>query len=317
MKALAALALTALLTQVPAWDQPTLTVAPAPLTAAFGSTQKLGALSYAGGLYLTSSSSRLGGLSGLEARDQEDGSVLFHAVTDAGDFLEFRGHLDDRGRLTRVDGLKLAELRDSQGQPFPYKAAGDAEDLSDLPDRPGFLVSFEQQHRIVAYEDPFDPAGAQGRVELPRALEAAPANSGAEAIAALPGGAYAVGAEDGRIWLCQKAQACRQVSGRTPFGIGPAYTLSAFDHLSGGELIAIYRAKAVFAHWNAKIVHIRIVDGQARFTELADLRAHLGNMEGIAALPLRDRRGWRLYLVSDNGFEAREPTLLLAFDWRP
>ena len=39
-----------------------------------------------------------------------------------------------------------------------------------------------------------------------------------------------------------------------------------------------------------------------------------GNFEGIAAVPTAT--GYRLFLVTDNGFEARTPTLLLAFDWR-
>ncbi len=319
MKAVIALAIALAAAQIPPADQPTLTTAPAALYSTLSGQQRVGGLTYMGGLYLISSSPRLGGLSGLEAQEMEDGTILFSAVTDAGDFATFTGRLDDRGLLVGAQDLKFAQLRDDRGQPFYRRADKDAEDLSLLEGRPGYLVAFEGEiPRIIAYEDPTRANGAQGRVDLPQPLRKFKKNTGVQAIAALPGGSVAVGAEDGRIFLCPKGQAaCVQVSGRTPLTIGPGYQLSSFDHLSNGELVAVYRAKNLLAHWDAKIVHIRIIEGKARFTELADMKAWLGNLEGIAALPLPDNAGWKIYVVSDNAHEAREPTLLLAFDWRP
>jgi hypothetical protein len=304
LKALVGLLLLALLPQAPAWDEPSLTTAPVAFESA--------GLAYAGGLYLLSSSSRLGGVSGLEAAAGDDGDVRFFAVTDAGDFAEFTGRIDATGHLAGASEMKLTELRDSQGQVFPYKAAGDAEDLSLLPDRNGFVVSFEQNHRIVAYQDPMRPDGPQGSVDVPPDVLGAPANRGMEAVSVLPGAVLAVGAEDGRIWFCPKEAACIRVAEGGEMGRG--YDLTGFDHLQGGELVAVYRARSLL-RWRAKVAHIRVENGRAAFTTLAEFQNVPGNLEAIATLPLPNAAGWRLYLASDNGFEAQDPTLLLAFDW--
>jgi len=308
LKGLIALLALAFATQVPSWDQPSFTTAPLEL-------KGNGALSYAGGLYLLSSSARFGGFSGVTARPSNDGEVTFNAVTDAGDFAEFTGRLD-RGRLVGATDLKLSELRDSQGAVFPYKGAGDAEDLSLLPDRVGFAVAFEGNHRIVAYEEPFRPDGPQGPIDIPPDVADAPGNEGIEAVSVLPGGLMAVGAEDGRIWFCPKGAACTQVADGAPRRLSIPWGLSGFDRLTGSELVAVYRTKALFGPWRAKIVHIVVQDGRAKMTQLAELLSAPGNLEGIAAVPAANGKGWRLYLISDNGFDEREPTVLLAFDWR-
>lgn len=308
MKGLIALLALAFAAQVPSWDQPSFTTAPLDFKGG-------GGLTYAGGLYLLSSSARFGGFSGLTARPSNDGEVTFNAVTDAGDFAEFTGRLD-AGRLVGGTDLKLTELRDSTGRVFPYKGAGDAEDLSLLPDRSGFVVAFEGNHRIIAYEAPFRPDGPQAPVDIPPEIETAPGNQGIEAVSVLPGGLVAVGAEDGRIWFCPKDASCAQVADGPPRSLSIPWGLSGFDRLSGSDLVAVYRTKALLGPWRAKIVHISVVDGKARMHDLAEFRNAPGNMEGIAAVPLPDGAGWRLYLISDNGFDMREPTVLLAFDWR-
>jgi hypothetical protein len=310
LRGLIGLLLLILLPQVPAWDQPDLGAAPVSEEAARGE-RGLGALAYAGGLYLTSSSSRFGGLSGLEAEALPEGQVRFHAVTDGGDFARFDGRLDAAGRLSGAGALTLTGLRDAEGRVLSAKRASDAEAISLLHDRPGFLVAYERDHRIVAYADPLAPDGGQAMVESPEPARRASANRGMEALAAMPGGVVAVGVEDGRLWLCPREAACIQVARGHEGGNG--YSLTGLDALGPGELIAVYRSRSIL-RWGAKIAHIRIAGGKANVTILAEIAGAPGNLEGIAALP--QDGGWRLYVVSDNGFSPAAPTLLLAFDWR-
>jgi hypothetical protein len=144
------------------------------------------------------------------------------------------------------------------------------------------------------------------------------ANMGFEALAWLPGangGAFAVGAEDGRLWLCPRGLACTQLLSEPPqFG----YWLTGLDHLPGTkDLVAVYRFYNPFTGATPGLVAwIRMEGGRARIVPLARLAAPLsvGNLEGVAAVATET--GYRLFLVSDNGFRSRTPTLLLAFDWR-
>ena len=279
----------------------------------------LGALTYAGGLFLSTPKSPLfGGVSGLEAEAIPDGTgVKFAGITDQGYFLTFHGDLDAAGRLVGANNLTMAPLRGPDHETLRGKAEQDAEDLSRPPDANGWLVSFERHHRILAYVDPFDPDADVIGLNIPAAAKKLPSNLGMEAIAALPGGRIVVGAEDGRIWLCPPSnQPCPLIHPKA--GQGFLFYLTGLDYLPGttDEMVAVYRRPALLNQFDSKIVHLTLRNGVASEALLADLPKTVGNVEGVSAV-LAPGGGYRLYIVTDNNFEDGTPTRLLAFDWKP
>jgi len=279
----------------------------------------LGALTYAGGLYLTVPKSKLfGGVSGLEAEAIPDGTgVKFAAITNQGYFLTFHGDLDGSGRLAGARNLTMVPLRGPDHEVLRGKEEQDAEDLSRPPDANGWLVSFEHHHRILAYVDPFDPNADVIGLNIPAAVKKLPANLGMKAISALPGGQIAVGAADGRMWLCPPSnQPCPLIHPKA--GQGFLFYLTGLDYLPGtmGEMVAVYQRPALLNQFDSKIVRVTLRGGIARETVLADLPKSVGNVEGVSAV-LAPGGGYRLYIVTDNNFENGTPTRLLAFDWKP
>ncbi len=302
-------------TDLPAWDKPDFTLAPFVMP----SGTPLGALTYAGGLFLTTPKSSLfGGVSGLEAEAIPDGTgVKFAGITDQGYFLTFRGELDGAGRLVSAGNLTMVPLRGPDHQVLQGKEEQDAEDLSRPPDANGWLVSFERHHRILAYVDPFDPDADVIGLNIPAAAKKLPPNLGMEAIAALPGGRIAVGAEDGRMWLCPpKEEPCPLIHGKG--GEGFLFFLTGLDYLPGttDEMVATYRRPNPLGGFNAKITHVVLRGNVASETLLTDLPKEVGNVEGISAVTAPGG-GYRLYIVTDNNFEDGNATRLLAFDWKP
>lgn len=293
-----------------AYDFPELATTPFSM----GTETRFGALTYAGGVYMSAPKTALfGGVSGLEAEDGERGVVRFSAVTDGGQFMRFTGVLDDTGALIAAGNLAMTALRDIAGQPLQGKKTGDAEDLTRPPDASGWLVSFERSNRVTAYADPFDPGAPVFDANIPAEARKLPKNEGMEAVAALPGGKLAIGAEDGRIWLCPAKEACTLVHKKG--GMGFLFWLTSLDYLPGttDELVSTWRRPSPFGGFEVIVAHVAIKDGGAVLTELARLPSFVGNVEGIAALSRHD--GVRLYLVTDNNFEPKTPTRLLAFDW--
>ena len=298
-----------------------------PLNPSDPSQTRVGALTYAWGVHLKArGTSRFGGLSGLEvmaaphpAGGRTAGSArTFTAVTDAGDVFRFNS-LDDG---PPGGGGLIRALVGTDGQPLDGKVEGDAEALAESRD--GYVVGFEGRHRLWAYER----SGGRGNLDVfaaaPATLPGPPTgdlsgNEGFEALAVLPtvgGEQLAVGAEDGRIWLCTRRGRCALLLRGVP---GFGYRLTGLDHLPGtSDLVAVYRFFNPFTReTRAVVAHLPVRDGRARMAPLATL-AHpltVDNFEGIAALP--HGHGWRLHLVSDDNFAGHQRTLLLAFDWRP
>jgi hypothetical protein len=296
------------------------TAVPVPLKPDDGGLNEVGELTYAGGLALTSAdTSRLHGLSGLDIAD--DG-VSFIAQSDDGDLLTGKLVLDAAGRLAGVTGARIQPLRDVQGRPLQGKAAGDAEGITLLPGG-GFAVSFERDHRILAYARP----GAPGRVVWRPGPDDAgfklTDNEGVEALAAGPDDrTIFAGSERGDI-----RRVAGNVLGREQMAPEPpgGFSLTELDGLAGEDWIAVYRAwdplrgsRAVVS-WlpQPRCIRAPCVAPHGRI-DLARLDGgySVDNFEAIAATPLKDG-GWRLYLLSDDNFRPSQRTLLLAFDWKP
>ena len=100
-------------------------------------------ISIGGAWHLTSDNEEFGGLSGIAILPS--GTLL--AVSDDGKFIEIGL---DAGTATPDGTGSLAFLRDTDGQIFPNKRAADAEGL--VVEGGIALVSFEQDHRVHAYD---------------------------------------------------------------------------------------------------------------------------------------------------------------------
>ncbi len=272
--------------------------------------ERVGELVYAGGLELAATgTSSFGGLSGIDVG--EDGRFL--SQTDTGALIRGRLRLDAAGRLAGVDDPTLQLLTAEDGSAFGRKVDADAEDVTLAPG--GFAVSFEQEHRVERFRD-----GVRGSVRqtTPPELRSRPPNAGLEALAWRDGRFYE-GAEDGQIWRCdgEPGGRCASVMPTSPF---PGFKLTGLD-AAGRGFVAVYRAVDVLNGWRAIVAWLEpgSADGSGpwRARKLAELGRPLtrDNMEGIAAVPHEDGRGFRFYLISDDNFYNFQRTLLLAFDW--
>ena len=106
-------------------------------------TKNLDGLTLAGAWQLESEDSEFGGLSGLDVLSAD--TLL--AVTDDGKFVWLG--IDPQTGAPNGTG-SIAYMRDRNGKIFPNKRSADAEDLA-VRDGIAF-VSFEQNHRIYAYD---------------------------------------------------------------------------------------------------------------------------------------------------------------------
>lgn len=288
---------------------------------------QVGALTYAGGLKLKSSDKAFGGLSGIDVRP--DGSFL--SQTDAGGLLSGRIVLDAAGRLAAIADVGFASLPGLKGavQAGARSPEADAEDITYLPTG-GYAVAYERDHRVEVV----GPGGEVRLLATPPGSKEGPdsdgvvrdnfsANRGLEGLTAWTdpmGRARMVeGAEDGRVWSCDpEGRDCRLLIAMDRDGPDRAFSLSGLDALPDGlGLVAVYRSLDLLHGSRALVAWIR-PEAPQRATVIARLGASfmLANMEGIAAVKRPDG-SIRLYLVSDDNFNPIQPTLLLAFDWRP
>ncbi|MGZ8371026.1 MAG: esterase-like activity of phytase family protein, partial [Caulobacteraceae bacterium] len=260
--------------------------------------------------------SRLHGLSGLDIA--ADGRS-FTAISDEGDLVQGRIDLDADGRLSGLSNVKLSPLRGEDGQPFQSKDEADAEDVTLLPGG-GFAVSFERDHRILAYAKANGPGQLVFRANGSEPGFKLAENSGMEALTA-EGDALIAGTESGDIRAIVKGALTAPAWAPSPPG---GYNLTGLDALEGGDWIGLYRAydpirgaRAVIA-WLPQARCIRApCEAPHGLIELARLDRPLtvDNFEAIAAVPLAGDRGWRIYILSDDNFSEGQRTLLLAFDW--
>ncbi|HVZ99730.1 MAG TPA: esterase-like activity of phytase family protein [Caulobacterales bacterium] len=280
--------------------------------------EKVGALTFRGGLDLRSTDFAFGGLSGLVVLD--DGRLV--AVSDNGDWLSARIDLNERGDLVGVAEARMALMRGADGQPFDSKEAGDSEDVTQLPDG-RFAVSFEQIQRIRIYDLNRDgPFGAAAWGPPLADVRRLPRNEGLEAITTDRSGALLVGAEHGdrrghMIWRAP-LNAREPVAPLARLRLRAGYGLAGFARLPDGDIVALERFYAPVIGVRIRLERLdaaALAEGRVEARELALFAPPLAldNFEGVAAVRRPDG-GARLYLVSDNNFSPRQRTLLFAFD---
>ncbi len=272
---------------------------------------EIGALTYVGGLALTSPGNpRFGGLSDMVVTG--NGELI--TVSDEGSLVRARLSFDLKNQIASISGGQLAPLSDRLGKPLMDKDKADAEGLAVWPSG-DIIVSFEHDHRIWLY-----PASGGPPQPLPMPDIAMPPNDGMESLSLAPAqgsDAYWVGVEAGSIWLCRIKAACQAYPNlpMPPQG----YRLSGLREGPDDQLFILHHS------WNpaqgSRIVLSVITDPAGptpKSVQTLSLAPPLStdNFEGIAVTKAADG-ALRIYLLSDDNFSKTQRTLLMAFDLPP
>ena len=280
------------------------------------SVERLGPLTWLGGVRLDAADPRFGGYSGLEVLP--DGRLL--AISDLGHWLSFRPVRDGRGRLTGAAAADLSPLPDRRGRPLADKHDSDAEALRRLADG-SLLVSFERRHRLWRYPATDAPAV---EVPAPANLRELPENGGIEALAVLPDDGRLLIAENGRRTQ-EFLRAWLQRNGRwhelayVPTGLFRPTDAAA---LSNGDVLVLERRFTLVAGVAARLARIPaaqiVPGGRLDPVPLAELVPpySVDNMEGLAVVPEADGSAL-VYLISDDNRNPLQRTLLMLFRLNP
>jgi len=279
---------------------------------------RIGALSWRGGIVLDfpEAGGRFGGLSALEI--STDGSEAL-VLSDRGRWFRLRLDYDERGSLAGAELAAEGSLLGPDGKALSGVNA-DAEGMTRLADG-STIVSFEQRHRLLRYppgEPPF--ARTPALVPPPPGVEAAPANEGIEAIAALPDGRMVAFAEGLRATAAMGYAWLGDGQNWTPMSwtLTRSYVPVGAAALPDGDLLVLER------RFDLGGLASRLSRIEARTlrrgapitgTELARLEPPYisNNFEGVAVR--RGPRGQSLvYLVSDDNFAPTLRTLLVMFE---
>ena len=273
---------------------------------------RVGRLQWRGTLELTAEDPRFGGYSGLLLG--ADGRELL-AVSDNGTWLRGRLAFDASGRLISFAEAEILPLLDGKGAPIGGKdEGGDAEALArDAAGR--ILVSFERDHRILAYDSPESAA-----VELPTGFDLPPGgNEGVEALEILPPGDRLLALVGGREeasgrGLLRENGAWQPLSYRRTRALMPVAATVGED----GTLYLVERAWSLIGGLEIRILrlpsHAVVAGAELAPEELAAMKPPLlvDNFEAIAARVARNGET-QLILLSDDNFNPIQRTLLSVF----
>ena len=271
---------------------------------------------FVGGLEISSSDPRFGGLSGLTLAPGGDRLI---AVSDRGYWFTARLEESDKGRPTGLADAQYAPILDTKGRPV-RRSWSDAEAVEAAADG-ALLVSFEGRHRIWRYPNTGDLFQARAKpVGTPKKLRKAPSNSGVEAFQPLPDGALLVLTEnyrddqgDRRGWLVRGRDAAPLTLRRTG-----EFKPTDLALLPDGDLLLLERRFSLLGGLGIRVSRIRAADIKpgARLVpkEIARLAPPqtIDNFEAMAVRPGPDGTV-AVYLLSDDNFNALQRTLLMKF----
>lgn len=278
------------------------------------SLDHVGLLSFLGGLHLTSSDDRFGGISALTFFD--DGRLLM--LNDQARW--FAAEVQESGgRLTGIGTAKTVWIHTGPDLTFRSEWR-DSEALARIPDGSGYFVSYELTHRIERFGkrlkkgQPFLTFSPVPKLED---------NGGIEALTLLPDGRL-LAIEEGdpavrdmhRVWLIDGTN--RGVLGYQGRG---KFQPTDVALLPDGDLLLLSRRFNLLDGVAARLERIAAEDiaSGAVITgeEIATLRPPL-NVDNMEGLTVREENGrTRIYLVSDDNFNAFQRTLLMKFELTP
>lgn len=303
------------------------TAAPLALSDTDATVETIGRLAYRGGLVLSSSEERVGGVSGLRWL----GGDRFLAITDQGDWLRLDTEEAD-GRLSGIAAARIGILTDDRGAPLLVKPLADAEALT-IQRKDGepaaANVYFERSHRAWRYA--LDEDGGIGafvrEVPLGDWTEALPENGGIEAVAGTDRGTFLIPEDlrrDGRVLAHRQWRGGdgKLRTSEIPFELPADFKPTDAHALPDGGILLLSRRYSPLQGVAARLDLLEFQaspsgPGRLKRTPLTMLKAPLtvDNMEALAIRVSGERTF--LYLMSDDNFSPVQRTLLMKFELMP
>jgi hypothetical protein len=285
------------------------------------SETRFDALTFVGGLEMTSGNREFGGLSAFRYLDS---GKEFLGITDTGFWYAGKMERDERGRPASVSGFRLAPIQSEEGTPVEGKWNSDAEGMS--VSGKTVTMSFERIHRIAEFTLDLENFASKPRdLPLPIPRNELRNNRGIETIAYAPASSPLEGA---RVAITEKSinkagdmfAAVLEGSRKGTFYVKRRddFDISDGDFLPNGDLLLLERRFSIASGVTLRIRRIAAddispgttVDGP--FILQADMRDQIDNMEGLDVWQAEDG-STRISMVSDDNHSIVQRNLYLEF----
>ncbi len=284
-----------------------------------------GPLTWRGGIELTSSNEKFGGLSGLMMADE---CTSLRAVSDAGRWFTANVAYSN-GVLSGLTTASIAPILDATGKPPPSKRWGDVEAIAAGPNGK-IIIGFETRARIGTYD--LAANGLKARFQSlnpPKEIAKGPRNGELESVGYFPNGSlkgyYLAVSEssldtkgDTKAWVWNGKQtfafSIKQIEN---------YNITDLAMLPNGDVLLLQRSYGPLTLPGMALSRFPasgIKQGKTvRPETLLETRVPfyaIDNMEGLAVC---ERNGeLRVNILSDNNFKTDvQRTLLLQFAYTP
>ena len=286
-----------------------------PLSEEDPTLDRVGDLKYLGGIDIPRMGQNIGGLSGIRW-DADSGRLI--AITDDAHWAQMT--LDENSeRLIGIDAIESGPLLGEDGEVLTGKARGDSEALSAAAGM-GWVVSFERDHRVLAYEA-LDQKPERLDLDLVDLLGPMEENDGLETLAISASTQL----------LCAQRQAdldrpncVASFDGGElqPFAVNPPAAIASrgavptdADTLSDGTAIVLFRSYSP-AEGNTAAIVAYAPDGTRREIATFLPPLTLDNFEGLAVREEGEGEAKRtfIYIVSDDNFSGSQATLLMKLE---
>ncbi|MHC1547830.1 esterase-like activity of phytase family protein [Phyllobacterium sp. K27] len=282
---------------------------------------RFGPLEFVGGLDMSSTNARFGGMSVFHFLDS---GHRFLGVIDTGSWYAGKILRDAQGRPASVKDYLLAPILDADGLPLDGKRDSDAEGMNVSGQK--VTVSFERNHRIAEYElDPESFASRPKILPLPIPREELRINRGIETIAYAPANSPLSGARVAvtEMSLNKAGDIFAAVLEGPRKGIfhvqrKDGFDISDGDFLPGGDLLLLERK---YSFITGVSIRLRLIPGDAIKPNAtvdgpillnADLSYQIDNMEGLDVWRAADG-STRVSMISDDNFSVVQRNLYLEF----
>lgn len=286
--------------------------------------REFGALTFRGGIELSSGQRGFGGLSTL--RVSPDG-IRFVIASDRGRWL--RGKFSyDGTRLKGISDAEIAPMLGADGKILALRNWFDAESLTQ--DGGFFYVGLERVNRIVRFDYGRDGLNAHAQpIDIPVGIKSLPYNKGLEAMVFVPkgmplGGTLIAISERG---LDKEGHIKAFLIGGPAPGDFKIARIGDFDITDAavapnGDLLVLERSFSLFHGVGMRIRRVplaeikpgSLITGSVVFE--ADRNYNIDNMEGLA-VHRAENGDTVLTLLSDNNFNPFQRTILLQFTLAP
>lgn len=287
---------------------------------------RVGKLRYMGGINITSSKRRFGGISSFVI--SPNGEEIL-GISDRGLWLTATIVYDQNNHLVGLSNGRMAPLRNIKNH--PEERARDPEALTAI-DGSGYVVSYESPHTLRYFQanKPYDfrsllTASAEKLTfvpNMPDSYAALPKNLGVEALTTLPDGRLLAISENTHtregVTLAQGWIIGRGRVEALNYEIDPAFRPTDMATLPDGDILVLERHFSLAKGMAARLTRLStksIKIGQSiKGTVIADL-AYPFNLDNMEALAVRQNKAGEtmVYIMSDNNYNRLQRNLLMMF----